>query len=367
MERKIGLGIIGCGDIFSQYIAGCRAFEILDVVACADIIQDKAESAAVEHGIPHGYSVEELLADSDVDLVLNLTVPNAHAEVNLAAITAGKHIYSEKPLATHRSDGRRIMAAAERCDLRVGCAPDTFLGGGLQTCRKLIDEGWIGRPVGATAFMMSSGPESWHPNPSFFYKQGAGPLFDMAPYYLTTLVQLLGPVKRVAGVTRISFPERSVTSEARFGERISVEVPTHSSALLEFVSGPIGVMVMSFDVKASELPLIEIYGSEGTLSVPDPNIFGGPVRIRRAGADEWSEIPLTHSDSVGRGIGVADMAYALISGRSHRANGQMAYHVLDIMEAIGESSESDRHLHIGSSCDRSAPLPVDLSPGRLDS
>jgi predicted dehydrogenase len=320
----------------------------------------------VEYAVPQSYSVEDLLSDPGVDIVLNLTVPNVHAEVNGAAINAGKHVYSEKPLATERQAGHLTLLAAEEKGVRVGCAPDTFLGGGLQTCRKLLDDGWIGLPVGATAFMMSRGPESWHPNPDFFYQPGGGPLFDMAPYYLTALIQLLGPVSRIAGVDRISFPERIATSKERFGDRIKVEVATHSTALLSFSAGPIGVLITSFDVVASELPRIEIYGSEGTLSVPDPNYFGGTVRLRRAGADEWQEIPLTHSDSVGRGIGLADMAQAIRSGRDHRANGEVAYHVLDIMEAIGESSSQERHINIQSSCSRSAPLPLGLLPGRLD-
>jgi len=213
MADKIGIGIIGCGNILSQYIRGSREFELLEIVSCSDIDLEKAAAAAEEHAIPKAYPVETLLSDSDVDIVLNLTVPVVHAEVNKAAIAAGKHVYSEKPLATDRQSGYETIDAAAQKGVRVGCAPDTFLGGGLQTCRKLIDDGWIGRPVGATAFMMSRGPESWHPNPDFFYQVGGGPLFDMAPYYLTAMVQLLGPVSRVAGASSISFPERIATSK----------------------------------------------------------------------------------------------------------------------------------------------------------
>jgi predicted dehydrogenase len=366
MAKKIKVGIIGCGNILGQYIQGGRAFDVLEIIACADIDEQKAHAAAAEFAIPQVSSVSELLADPEVDLILNLTVPKAHFEVSLSVLEAGKHVYSEKPLATRRQDGQQIVATARERGLRIGCAPDTFLGGGIQTCRKLIDDGWIGQPIGATAFMMGSGPESWHPNPGFFYQPGAGPLFDMAPYYLTTLVQLLGPVSRVAGATRASFPERIATSKARFGERIPVAVPTHCNALLNFTGGPIAAMVMSFDVKASDLPRIEIYGAGGTLSVPDPNFFGGSVWIWRAGDGEWNEIPHTHSDKVGRGIGLADMAVGLLSGREHRANGDVAYHVLDIMEAVVESSDSNRHIQIESSCQRSAPLPMGLLPGRLD-
>lgn len=366
MKEKIRVGIVGCGNILGQYVEGCRSFKVLEIEACADLIERKAKEAAKEFAIPHVNTVSELMENPNVDLILNITVPDAHAEVTLAALDSGKHVYTEKPLATRRKDGQCILETAQERNLRVGSAPDTFLGGGLQTCRKLIDDGWIGQPVGATAFMMSRGPESWHPDPGFFYKQGAGPLFDMAPYYLTTLVQLLGPVSRVAGAARASFPERIATSKARFGDRLPVEVPTHSNALLNFASGPIAVMVMSFDIQASELPRIEIYGAEGTLSVPDPNYFGGFVRIKRAGASEWKEFPLTHSDSVGRGIGVADMAYGLLTGRQHRANGVVAFHVLDVMEAVVESSEENRHIQIESSCQRSAPLPMGLLPGLLD-
>jgi predicted dehydrogenase len=265
-----------------------------------------------------------------------------------------------------REDGRQVLAAAREKGVRVGCAPDTFLGGGLQTCRKLIDEGWIGQPVAATAFFVQHGPESWHPNPDFFYQVGAGPLFDMGPYYLTALITLLGPVKRLAGSARISFPERIATSEEQRGRRIPVEVPTHVAGVLDFAGGPIATLITSFDVWASRLPRIEVYGSEGTLSAPDPNVFGGPVRVRRAGAEEWSDIPLTHSAEVGRGIGVADMAYALRHDRPHRVRADVAFHVLDVMQALGESSERGRFVEVTSDCARPAPLPMGLNPGELD-
>jgi predicted dehydrogenase len=364
--EKVKVGLVGCGNISSAYIKGCRLFPILDVVACADIIPTLATAKAAEFGLAKAYSVEELLNDPEIQIVINLTVPQAHATVSLAAIEAGKHVHSEKPLAVNRDDGRKILVAAKEKSVLVGCAPDTFLGGGLQTCRKLIDDGWIGQPVAATAFMMSHGPESWHPNPDFFYKTGAGPMFDMGPYYLTALVTLLGPVQRLTGSARISFPERIATSEARYGQRITVETPTHVAGTLDFVTGPIATVIMSFDVWAATLPRIEIYGSAGTLSIPDPNTFGGPVRIRRAGATEWNEIPLTHSAEVGRGIGVADLAYALVYGRPHRASGALAYHVLDLMEAFTDASRTGRHIEIESRCERPAPLPLGLLRDYLD-
>jgi len=366
MASRVRVGIIGCGNILGAYVRGCRAFPILDVDACADILPEKAQAAAAEHGIPRALSVEALLADETLDVIINLTIPAAHADVSLAILDSGHHLYSEKPLAIKREDGRAIIHAATEKKLRVGCAPDTFLGGGLQTCRKLLDDGWIGQPVGATAFMMSRGPESWHPNPGFFYEAGAGPLFDMAPYYLTALIHLLGPVQRVAGATRITFPERIATSEARFGQRLPVSVPTHSTALLDFSAGPVASLITSFDVWRSTLPRIELYGSDGTIIVPDPNTFGGPVRLWRAGDDEWREVPLTHSDAVRRGVGLADLAYALASGRLHRANGQMAFHVLDIMQAVEESSNAGRHIQIESTCLQPQALPLGLLAGTLD-
>lgn len=368
METKVSVGIIGTGNIFGAYVRGCRVFDILEVAACADIDRRKAEAKAEEFEVPRICSVEELLADPEIQIAVNLTVPNAHAEVSLAAISAGKHVHSEKPLALTRRDGQEILAAAEEKGVLVGCAPDTFLGGGQQTCRKLMDDGWIGEPVAAVAFLPGHGhgPESWHPNPDFFYQVGGGPLFDMGPYYLTGLINLLGPVRRVTGATRISFPERIATSELHRGRRIPVEVPTHVTGALDFVSGPIGTIILSFDIWAAHLPHVEIYGSEGSLGVPDPNIFGGRVLVRRAGADEWGEIPLTHSADVGRGIGVADMAYAITYGRPHRASGEMAYHVLDIVHAFEESSDTGRHIELTSHCSRPAPLPLGLMEGELD-
>jgi predicted dehydrogenase len=230
----------------------------------------------------------------------------------------------------------------------------------------LIDDGWIGQPVAAAAFMMGHGPESWHPNPAFFYQRGAGPLFDMGPYYITALVTLLGPIRRVTASTRISQAERPITSQPLYGQMIQVEASTHVAGVLDFASGPIATLITSFDVWASAVPRIEIYGTEGALSVPDPNIFGGPVRLRRAGAADWSEMPLTHPTDVNRGIGVADMAYGLLYDRPHRASGELAYHVLDVMVALEEASELGRHIQIESHCPRPAPLPMRLRPGDLD-
>ena len=337
-DKRFKVGLVGCGNISGAYLRSCRTFPVLEVVACADLDVGRAQEKAAEFAIPKAYSYADMLADPEVEIVINLTVPSVHAEVNLAAIQAGKHVHGEKPLAINREDGRRTLEAAQAAGVRLGCAPDTFLGGGLQTCRKLIDDGWIGQPVAATAFMLGHGPESWHPNPAFFYQRGAGPLFDMGPYYVTTLVALLGPIRRVTASARISQAERLITSQPFYGQMIQVETPTHVAGVLDFESGPIATLITSFDVWASAVPRIEIYGTEGTLGVPDPNIFGGPVRLRRAGSADWSEIPLTHPADVNRGIGVADMAYGLLYDRPHRASGDLAYHVLYVLVALEEAS-----------------------------
>ncbi len=366
METKVNVGILGCGNISGQYFKGCRAYNILEVVACTDLDMSRAKAKAEEFNVSKVYTVKEMLADPDIQIVVNLTTPESHASVSLEIIEAGKSVYVEKPLAITREDGQKVVDAAKQRGVLVGCAPDTFLGGGIQTCRKLIDDGWIGAPVAATAFMMSHGPESWHPNPDFFYKPGGGPLFDMGPYYLTALVNLLGPVRRISGSARKSFSERIATSPMHNRRRIPVEVNTHHAAVLEFASGAVGTLITSFDVWGHNLPRIEIYGSEGSLSVPDPNTFGGPVRILRAGEKAWAEMPLTHSAEVGRGTGVADMAYALACGRQHRASGMLAYHVLDLMHAVEDAARTGRRVKIKSRVAKPAALPLDLPVGVLD-
>ncbi len=365
--QPLRVGIIGCGTISGIYLKNGQRFEAYDVVACADLLLERARARAEEYRVPKACSVAELLADPEIDLVLNLTVPSVHAEISLAALEAGKSVYTEKPLAIRREDGRRLLAVAHERGLHVGCAPDTFLGGGLQTCRKLVDDGWIGEPVGATAFMMGRGPERWHPDPDFFYQPGAGPMFDMGPYYLTALMHLLGPVRRITASARVSFPERTILSEPRAGASITVRTPTHVAGVMDFAGGPVGTLITSFDVWASQVPRIEVYGAEGTLSVPDPNTFGGPVRICRAGSDEWSELPLTHGYSENsRGLGLADMAAAIRSGRPHRASGELAYHVLDCMQAFLDASDENRHVELASTCQRPAPLPLGLREGTID-
>lgn len=359
--EKVRVGIIGCGTISAIYLKNLTTvFKSAEVVACADLLRDRAEARATEFNIPRAMSVEELLDDAGVQLVVNLTIPASHAEVSERALFAGKCVYGEKPLATTREDGKRVNDLAARAKLLVGSAPDTFLGAGLQTCRKLLDDGWIGRPVAATAFVLGHGHESWHPSPAFYYQKGGGPLFDMGPYYLTALVSLLGPVARVTGSAQMSFTERTVTSEPLRGQRISVEVPTHVAGVLDFAGGAVATLITSFDVWSHHLPRIEIYGSEGSLSVPDPNTFGGPVFIRRRGQEEWREVPLMSDYTQNsRGIGVADMARALRDRGTHRANGSLAYHVLDVMQGLYDASATGRHYRVESTCDR--PEPFDPS------
>ena len=366
--EKLKIGIIGTGNIAPAYIHGCAPFEVIEIVACADILLDRAQAFAAEHGLT-AYSVDDLLARADIDIVINLTIPAAHAEVSLRILEAGKHAYSEKPLALQRADGMAIVQAAADKGLRIGCAPDTFLGGGGQAARKAIDDGLIGAPVAATATWMSHGHESWHPNAGFYYLKGGGPLFDMGPYYLTALVNLMGPVARVAGSARMTFPERIATSAALKGQILPVEVNTHVAGTLEFASGAIATVIFSFDVWGNHLPWIEIHGATASLSVPDPNRFDGAAQIMTGGGrggQEWNDVPLRHSVNIGRGAGVADMASAILSGRAHRASGELALHVLDIMCALEESSEQGCHIEIGSRPDQPLPLPAGLADGQLD-
>lgn len=355
------VGIVGCGVISTVYARKLNALPSVELVACADLELERAERLAAEHDIPRVLDTDALLADPGIDVVVNLTIPAAHFAVSHAALEAGKSLYSEKPLALSFADGRTLAEAAAARGLQVGCAPDTFLGAGLQTCRKAIDDGVIGEPVAANGFMLSPGPERWHPRPQIFYQHGAGPLFDIGPYYLTALVALLGPARRITGVSRITHPRRQIKSEPLRGEWMEVEVPTHVSSVIEFAAGPIATLVTSFDVQATRYRHIEVYGTDGTLAVPDPNTFGGPVRLRRPGAQEWEELPLTHANAEqSRGIGLGDMVRALQTGRPHRASLELSTHVLELMEASLRSAQAGRHVVLTTTCERPAPLPAGL-------
>lgn len=367
-KRKVKIGFIGCGKISSIYLQNCKLFDLLDVVAVADLDLSIARARAEEFGIPVACTVDELLSHPEIEIIVNLTVPKAHADICIKALQAGKHVYVEKPLAVTREEGQEILRVAEARNLRVASAPETFLGAGIQTCRKAIEDGLIGEPVGATAFMLGRGHEHWHPNPEFYYEAGGGPMFDMGPYYLTALVNLIGPIRQVTGMTRITFPERKILSEPKAGKIMKVEIPTHVAGLMEFENGAIGSIMMSFDVFGGHThPCIEIYGTEGTLQVPDPNTFGGTVKVRRKDETSWQELPLTHAyDNNARGIGVADLAYAIRSGRPHRANGELAYHILEAMHGFHDSSEQGRHYKMESTCDKPAMMPMDLPIYTLD-
>jgi len=363
--KKTAIGIVGCGNISGIYFANCKSFEVLKIKSCTDLIASRSEAKAKEHGCL-AVSGREILADPEIEIIVNLTPPKVHYEVAMAAVKAGKSVHNEKPLTITRAQAARLLSEAKKRKVRVGGAPDTFLGGGIQTCKKLVDDGWIGKPIGATAFMMCHGHESWHPDPEFYYKVGGGPMFDMGPYYLTAMIALMGPVRRAAGMTRVTFPKRTITSAPKNGTQIVVDVPTHVSGLLEFHNGAICSIITSFDVWGSELPRIEIYGTTGSLSVPDPNCFGGPVKLLRPGSG-WTEMPLTHGYAENsRGIAVADMAYGLRSSRPHRASGALANHVLDIMHAIHDAAKAGRTVTLASRCEAPAPLPMDLRRGTLD-
>ena len=361
---KIKVGVIGCGAISNEYFKGCAPYDNLQLVACADLDSARAEAKAKEHGI-RAISVEALLDDREIQLVLNLTVPKAHADINLAPLNAGKHVYTEKPFGINRREGQRVLGVAGEKQLRTGCAPDTFFGGGAQTARKLIDDGAIGQPVAGVAFMCCHGHESGHPNPEFYYEKDGGPMFDMGPHYITALVNLLGPVKRVTGSTRVTFPTRTITSKPKAGKIITVETPTHFAGLMDFACGAVITIIQSFDTWGHSLLFLEVYGSEASFSLPDPNCFGGPVKIARPG-QAWEKVTLTHRTDLARGIGLADRAKGIATGRPHRAKGELAFHVLDVMAAFEEASTNDHHIEIKSTCERPAALPVGLLLGVLD-
>jgi predicted dehydrogenase len=358
-------GIIGCGNISKAYFTSCRRFPNLDLVACADLDLNRAKDAAEQYGVARALSVDDLINDPEIEIVINLTIPKAHAEIDVRALLAGKHVFSEKPFALSLEEGLQIRDAALAANRRVGCAPDTVMGAAVQTCRKLLDDGAIGTPVAFVATMLCGGHESWHPAPDFYYQKGGGPLFDMGPYYLHALITLLGPVRRVTGRTRITHPERT----AKSGQKIPVEIPTHTAAVLEFQNGVIGTLVMSFDVPgpSTNNRCIELYGTGGILRVPDPNRTDQDVLLARQGETEFTTIPLTHPYVAGsRGLGVADMAAAISAGRPHRANDAIALHTVEIMEAIHVSSDTGRQVELTTTCERPAAMRGDLPDFELD-
>ena len=355
--EPLRIGIIGIGNISGIYLSNLSKFRSTTVVAVADLDRSRAAAAAEGYNVPLVLSPDELISHPDVELVLNLTVPAAHGPVALQAIHANKHVYNEKPICTSMAQADELQREADARNVRIGCAPDTFLGAGIQTARNVLDRGDIGTPVAAQAFMLSRGPEGWHPNPEFFFKPGGGPMLDMGPYYLTALVSLLGPVRRTTGIVRASFLSRTVGSGPLQGREIQVETPTHIAGTVEFTGGTVGEITTSFDVFFGHLHPINIYGSEGTLKVPDPNTFGGEVQMRRHGDTDWIDVPLRREFAANsRGLGLLDMAYKIRHGGEHRASGKLASHVLETMLSFEKSSQEGRHQMIKSELSRPEAL-----------
>ena len=355
--ERVGIGIIGAGYISSRYLENLTTrFDNVNVLGVADLVESHARDQGARFGV-QPMTVAELLAHPEIEIVVNLTIHAAHAEVAFAVIEAGKSVYSEKPLAAAREDARQILEKAREKGVLVGNAPDTFLGAGYQTARKLLDEGVIGTPHAANAMLLLSGHERWHPNPDFYYQPGGGPMFDMGPYYLTALLSLLGPVARVAATSAASFPTRTIASGPRAGDVVPVNTPTHIAALLDFAQGTRVTLTTSFDVHDTNRTTVVLYGSEGSLRLPDPNMFGGPIELLRPGAESWEPVDLiagVTDDS--RGIGVSDMASALREGRVPRASGEMGFHVVDVMHAALESADQERYITLASTIDRPEPL-----------
>lgn len=339
MKAPLRVGIIGCGDVTGMYLPQSPRFREFEYVACADIDEARAAELAERHQLL-ALGVEELFASTDIDIVLNLTPPDAHAAVTIAALEAGKHVYSEKPLATTPGDATAILAAGQTSGRVVACSPDTFLGPGLQTAIRLMTDGAIGEPLGLSIWLKHAGPEMyWHPSPRAFYAPGGGPVFDMGPYYLTPLVMALGPVARVSSSTRIGRAERTVRFGKHAGTTFPVRTPTHIASTLHFRSGPIGTLLMSFEIPVQQQGLI-VDGSEASISLPDPDTYGGPVLLCRPG-ESWQEVPLDRGVvPKSRGMGLADMAAAVLEGRAPKADPEVAAHVVSVADAILRSSDS---------------------------
>lgn len=348
------IGIVGAGNISGIYLKNLGLFPSTEVVAVADLDVARAREVADGAGIANAMSTDELLAHPDVDLVLNLTIPAVHGQIARRAIEAGKHVYNEKPLAIDWDEAKGLMDLAESKGLKVGCAPDTFLSAGQQRVRNAIDAGRVGTPVHVQGFMLSGGPESWHPSPEFFYKKGAGPLMDMGPYYLTAYVNLFGPIKSVTSATRATWNERTIGSEPMKGQKIAVEIPTTLIAAIEFHSGVIGQLTVTFDAHG-DFPNITVFGSEGILGVPDPNNFDGPTTLKANGETETLDNALPFAQN-SRGIGVADLAASITEGRPNRASGALALHVLEAMIGIFESGATGRRVELTTKPERPAPL-----------
>ena len=355
------VGVVGCGNISSIYLKNLTAFPQTEVAAVCDLNEEKATSIAAEYKIAQVLPMDQLLADPSIDAVVNLTIPDVHFEVAMKVVASGKHVYSEKPLTLTRAESVTLLKAAADKGVLVGCAPDTVLGAGIQTARQVIDSGSIGTPLHAQAWMMGAGVEKWHPNPEFYYRPGGGPLFDMGPYYLTALVTLLGPVKTVAAQHAIGVKDRLIESEPFSGQTIHVSTPTHISLVASFMSGAIAQFTASFDTFGGpDYPCIDVFGTEGVVRVPDPNNFGGSV-MRRKAWDAWEEVAVTRPyDENSRGLGVLDMLFAAKNKRPARASGQLAAHLVDVMQGALESGSSGRFVQTSVLVDRPAAMPETL-------
>ena len=359
LNGPLRVGVVGAGNISGQYSTCLARLPQLQVGAVCDLDTARADAFAAQHEGARAVTMPELLAADDVDLVLVLTLPATHADVTRDALAAGKHVYVEKPLATSVAEGRELVKAGAAAGLRVGCAPDTVLGTGIQTARAVVDAGRIGTPHSATAFMTTPGHERWHPAPDFYYQPGGGPLLDMGPYYLTSLVHLLGPVVRVTGASARPSATRTIGSGPRAGDSFDVAVDSTVTGILEHASGALSTLIMSFDIWAARLPRIEVHGTGGSLSVPDPNRFAGAVELYSAAAPDegWVDVGVTAGyRDAGRGYGVADLALALADGRPHRAGDDLALHVLDVMESVQQAAVTRTSVELTTTCQRPDPI-----------
>lgn len=377
---KMRVGIVGCGDICQKaYLPIMKKYEEIEIVALSDMNMEVAKNLAEKEGIPKAMTVDEIMKDESIDTILNLTTPASHTEINLMALSNGKNAYVEKPFALNLEDGKKVLALAAEKNLLVGCAPDTFLGAGGQTARNAIEKGMLGRVVAGIAIMQCHGHESWHPNPEFYYKAGGGPMLDMGPYYLSALINLIGSVESVSAQVNTSFTERLITAKAKRGEKITVETPTHIAGTLRFRNGAIITMIMSFDVWAHRHPCLELYGTHGSLSVPDPNTFGGEVEVfceddvekahqtEFPGEKKWKKLEYSHANSENsRGLGVLDMFYAIKNKRDYRLDASRAYHALEVMLAFEESSLSGKTIMIESTCEKPVPLKSRMKDNEIN-
>ncbi len=363
------VAFIGVGSISKTYLDNItQVFKGLEITGVCDLIPERAQRAKETYGLPRVYAdMYEAFQDPEVDIILNLTRPYQHFEVSRLALEHGKHVYTEKPLGITMEEGDRLIALAKERGLMIGGAPDTFLGAGLQSCRKYIDAGMIGSIVGAAAFMICRGHESWHPDPDFYYQPGGGPVMDMGPYYVSALTSLLGRVERLAAAGKRTFERRIITSKRQAGTVMNVNVDTYTTGMMQFASGALGTLFTTFDVHYPTQARLEVYGSEGTMILPDPNNFGGPIKIFRPETGKFDELPLLFDYATdSRALGLADMACSLQSGRTARCGSQQVYHVLEVLTGLEKSSKSGKWVEVNTPYERPAPMVKTALLGVLD-